>query len=68
MQSINFKGAIHDSLFDFFSIKDGFTIGEKLTHLEKQLPKKKLYYASDEEIYNAIERIKKTDYYSDETI
>ena len=65
MQSISFKGAIHDLLGELFLIKDGFSIGEKLTHLEKQLPKKKLFYASDEEIHNALEKIKKTDYYTE---
>lgn len=66
MQSVNFKGAVHDLLLEFFMVKDGFSIGEKFTHLEKQLPKKKFYYSSDEEIYNTLETIIKSDYYSDE--
>lgn len=66
--SVNFKGAIHDLLLDFFMVKDGFSVGEKLTHLEKQLPKKKLYYASDEDIFGALEKIIKTDYYTDNEV
>ena len=63
---INFKGAIHDLLLDFFMVKDGFSVGEKLTHLEKQLEKKKLYYSSDEEIFNALENIvKDNEYYKE---
>lgn len=64
MQSINFKGAIHDSLLDLFMIKDGFSIGAKMQQLEKQM-KKRFFYASDEEIYNAINVLLKTDYYTE---
>lgn len=65
MQSINFKGAIHDLLAELFSVKDGYTVGEKLEHLKKQLPSKRYYGTSDEDIYNALDKVVKTDYYSD---
>jgi len=61
----NYKGAIHDLLVDFFMVKDGFSVGEKLTHLEKQLEKKKYFYASDEEIFSVLTEVIKTDYYTD---
>ncbi len=67
MQSINYKGAIHDLLAEFFSVKDGYTIGEKLEHLKKQLPLKRYYGTSDEDIYDALGKAVKTDYYSDIT-
>jgi hypothetical protein len=67
MQTINFKGAIHDSLLNLFMIKDGFSIGEKMQQLEKQM-KKRFFYASDEEIYNGIETLLKSDYYEDTPI
>lgn len=67
MQTVNFKGAIHDKLLDLFMVKDKFSIGEKLTHLEK-IMKKRFFYATDEEIYNALSEAIKSDYYSDEEI
>lgn len=69
MSVTNFKGAIHDQLLEFFSVKDGYSIGEKLTHLEKQLGKKKFFYAQDEEIFDALNgTIKDNDYYIDEPL
>lgn len=67
MQTVNFKGSIHDRLYEFFAVKDKFSVGEKLTHLEK-IMKKRFFYASDEEIYNALTEAIKTDYYTDEEI
>lgn len=65
MQTVNYKGAIHDLLLDFFMVKDGFSVGEKMTHLEKQM-KKRFFYATDEEIYNALEKvIKDKEYYAE---
>lgn len=63
--SINFKGAIHDLIGDFLSIKDGYTVGEKIEHLRKQLPAKKFYDSTDEEIFSTLEKTIKTDYYTD---
>ena len=65
MQSVNYKGAIHDLFAAFFSVKDGYTIGEKLEHLKKQLPLKRYYGTSDEDIYNVLDKVVKIDYYSD---
>ena len=41
--SVNYKGDIHDLLLDFFMVKDGFNVGEKLEHLKKQLLEKRYY-------------------------
>lgn len=69
MSIVNFKGAIHDQLLEFFSVKDGYSIGEKLTHLEKQLGKKKFFYAQDEEIFDALNNtIKDKEYFIDELL
>ncbi len=65
MSVTNYKGAIHDLLLEFFMVKDSFSIGEKLEHLRKQLPTKRFYYSTDEEIYDALEKTIKVDYFSD---
>lgn len=65
MQSINFKGAIHDLIGELFFVKDGYTVGEKIEHLRKQLPAKRFYESTDEEIFSALEKTVKTDYYTD---
>ena len=48
-------------------VKDGFNIGEKLEHLKKQLPEKRYYGSTDEQIYNTLLKVvKDTEYYTDE--
>lgn len=62
---VKLKGAIIELLEDFFMIKDNFTVGQKITQIEKTA-KKRFYDMSDEDIYNALTTIIKTDYYTDE--
>ena len=65
--SVNYKGDIHDLLLDFFMVKDGFNVGEKLEHLKKQLPEKRYCGSTDEQIYNTLLKVvKDTEYYTDE--
>ena len=64
--SVSYKGAIHDLILELFMIKDGFTVGEKLEHLKKQLPTGRYYGASDEEIFNTLQATVKENYYGDE--
>ena len=65
--SVNYKGDIHDLLLDFFMVKDGFNVGEKLEHLKKQLPEKRYYGSSDKEIYDTLKKIvKDKEYYVEE--
>lgn len=67
MSTINFQGAIMEQLTELFLVDDGFSAGEKLTHLEKQLERKKFFYASDQEIYEKLSEILKTkNYYQDD--
>ena len=64
--SVSYKGAIHDLILELFMVKDGFTVGEKLEHLKKQLPEKRYYGSTDEQIYNTLLKVvKDTEYYSE---
>lgn len=64
---LSYKGDIHDLLFEFFTVKDGFNIGEKLEHLRKELPNKRYYGSSDKEIYDTLKKVvKDKEYYTDE--
>lgn len=51
-------GNIYHIFLEILQKKDGFTVGEKLTAIEKELPNKKFFYASDKEIYEAMEKYK----------
>ena len=53
-----YLGNIHNMIFDVFQKKDGFSVGEKFTAIEKLLPSKKYFYASDKELYEAMEKYK----------
>lgn len=62
----NYKGNINAIFYDFLSVDDGFSAGEKLTAIEKLLPRKKLFYATDKEIYEAMEKYVNTPIEKDE--
>jgi len=67
MSEIRYEGAIHDLIGDMFAINDGYTIGMKLEHIVRCLPKRFFYYSTDEEIHATLTEILKTkDYYKDE--
>jgi hypothetical protein len=53
----NFLGNIHNILFDVFQKKDGFSVGEKFTQIEK-ITKKRFFNLTDQEIYEALETYK----------
>lgn len=61
---VNFQGAIAEAITDLFMINDGFSAGEKLTQIEKTA-KGRFYNLTDEEIYNALKELVRTDYFSD---
>lgn len=63
--SVNLQGVIAELMVDLFCINDSFSIGEKLTQIEKTA-KKRFYNLSDKEIYEALRLTVKTDYSSDE--
>ena len=52
----NYKGNIHHILFEILQKKDGFSVGEKLTAIEKLLESKKLFNSNDQQIYEAMEK------------
>jgi hypothetical protein len=62
--SVNLEGVIHEELFKLFLIRDGFSVGEKLTQIEKTA-KKRFYNLTNDELYNALIETNKTDYFSD---
>lgn len=62
---IKYKGAIVELLSELFMIKDNFTVGQKITQIEKTA-KKKFYDMSDEDLYNTLTSLINTDYYTDE--
>lgn len=69
MSNINsYVGNVHEILFDIFQKKDGFTVGEKFTAVEKLLKNKKYYNSTDKEIYEAMERYKNTPVEVDEVM
>ena len=55
----NYKGNINAVFYDFLLKNDGFSVGEKLTEIEK-LTKKRFLYLTEKEIYEAMETIIKT--------
>lgn len=61
----NYIGNIHHMLFDIFQKNDGFSVGEKLTQIEK-ITKKRFFNLSDQEIYEALEKYKNTPVEEDE--
>jgi len=65
MSQLSYTGAIHTELFDLFLIDDGYNIPQKLTQIEKTA-KKRFFEMTDVEMYEAIQKLKKEDYYSDE--
>lgn len=63
---VEYSGQVYLKLGEYFAIKDGFSIGEKLTQLEKESGEK-LYNLSDEDLYNILSVLVKTqDYHKDE--
>lgn len=62
--SVNLEGVIHEELFKLFLIRDGFSVGEKLTQVEKTA-KKRFYNMTNDELYNALMETNRTDYFSD---
>lgn len=52
--SLNYKGNIHQIFFDVLKKDDGFSVGAKLTHLEK-LSGKKYIELKDQEVYELME-------------
>jgi hypothetical protein len=62
--SVNLEGVIHEELFKLFLIRDGFSVGEKLTQIEKTA-KKRFYNLTNDELYNALMETNRTDYFSD---
>lgn len=54
-------GNIYNIFLDVLSKKDGFSVGEKLTAVEKLLNKKRNFYSTDKEIYEAMEKYVKQD-------
>jgi len=63
-----YLGNIHNILFDVFQKKDGFSVGEKFMAVEKLLPQKKYFNATDQEIYEAMEKYKATPIEEDEKL
>ena len=59
-------GNIYNIFLDVLSKKDGFSVGEKLTAVEKLLNKKRNFYSTDKEIYEAMEKYVKQDEDTDE--
>ena len=52
---MQYIGNIYNVFLKVLSKKDGFSVGEKITHLEKMMGKK-MFYATDQEIYSAMEK------------
>lgn len=55
----SYKGNINAIFYDFLLKEDGFSVGEKLTEIEK-LTKKRFFNLTEKEIYEAMENIIKT--------
>lgn len=64
----NYRGNVYATLFDVFQKKDGFSVGEKFTAIEKLLPQKKYFTATDQEIYEAMENYKLSTIEEDEKL
>lgn len=62
-----YLGAIHTELYDLLMVDDNFTVGEKFTQIEKTT-KKRFFELTDKELFEAIQKLKKEDYYSDEKL
>lgn len=62
---LKLEGVIYEMLYELLMVNDNFTVGQKLTQLEKKA-KNRFYNMSDEEIYNTLKDTIKEDYYSDE--
>ena len=62
---IKLEGAILELITDLFIIDDGFSVGEKLTQIEKTA-KKRFYDMTNEDIYNALVEVNNSEYYQDE--
>lgn len=62
-----YRGNVYASLFDVIQKNDGFSVGEKLTQIEK-ITKKRFFNLSDKEIYEALEKYKNTPIEEDEKL
>ena len=63
---IEYSGYFYKDLPKLLIVKDNFTLGEKLTQIEKTA-NKKFINMSDEEIYSTLKKLVDTkDYYIDE--
>jgi len=66
--STNFVGAIHNELFEYFIIDDGFNIPQKLVQIEKTA-QKRFIEMSDKDILTTIQELRKNqDYHKDEKL
>ena len=54
-----YKGNINAIFYDFLLKEDGFSVGEKLTEIEK-ITKKRFLHLTEKEIYETMEQIIKT--------
>lgn len=64
---MQYTGAINEELFELLLVDDGFSVGQKFAQIEKTA-KKKFINISDKELYETIQKLKTTDYYSDEKL
>lgn len=65
---VEYKGQFYIDLPAYLSIADGYSLGEKLTQIEKEA-KKKFIEMSDEEIYTTLRYLTTTkEYFKDEKL
>ena len=65
---VEYKGQFYLDLPIYLSIADGYSLGEKLTQIEKEA-KKKFIEMSDEEIYTTLRYLTTTkEYFKDEKL
>ena len=65
MSKSKYLAGIYNELYEYFTINDGFTVGQKLAQIEKTA-EKRFIEITDEELFNTIQKLEKTDYHSDE--
>lgn len=62
---IKLEGVILELITDLFIIDDGFSVGEKLTQIEKTA-KKRFYDMTNEDLYKVLVEVNNSEYYQDE--
>lgn len=60
-------GAFFTELEELLMIEDGFTVGQKLTQIEKTA-NKRFIELSDKELYETIQKLRKQEYYQDQKL